>query len=89
MDTVRLARALYRELSTHRLDDLVRHLRIEPPDRHHRAMLDVQATAQVFQHLMAEGRHVGRWRTLHDLDRVGGLAPKRLTARAGDQIELF
>ncbi|MEV0623686.1 3'-5' exonuclease [Nonomuraea sp. NPDC050404] len=89
LDTVRLARALYPELPSHRLDDLVRYLRIEPPARRHRAMPDVQATARIFEHLVAEGGRAGRWRTLFDLDRVGGLAPKRLPSSAGVQAGLF
>ncbi|MGP3912994.1 3'-5' exonuclease [Nonomuraea sp. 10N515B] len=89
LDTVRLARALYPELASHRLDDLVRYLRIEPPMRRHRAMPDVQVTARVFERLVAEGGRTKRWHTLFDLDRVGGLAPKRLIAPAGVQAGLF
>ncbi|MFC5828769.1 PolC-type DNA polymerase III [Nonomuraea insulae] len=89
LDTVRLARALYPELPSHRLDVLVRHLRIEPPVRRHRAMPDVQATARVFERLVAEGGRTNRWRTLFDLDRVGGLAPKRLASPDGVQAGLF
>nr|SBO94263.1 DNA polymerase III epsilon subunit-related protein MSMEG4261 [Nonomuraea gerenzanensis] len=89
LDTVRLARALYPELPSHRLDDLVRYLRVEPPARRHRAMPDVRATARIFERLVAEGGRAGRWRTLLDLDRVGGLAPKRLPSSAGAQAGLF
>ncbi|MEV4571523.1 3'-5' exonuclease [Nonomuraea sp. NPDC049419] len=89
LDTVRLARALYPELPSHRLDDLIRYLRIEPPGRRHRAMPDVQVTAQVFAHLVAEGGRTGHWRTLFDLDRVGGQAPKRLASPGGVQAGLF
>ncbi|MGW3351751.1 3'-5' exonuclease [Nonomuraea rubra] len=89
LDTVRLARALYPELPSHRLDDLIRFLRIEPPGRRHRAMPDVQVTARVFERLVTEGGRTGRWRTLSDLDRVGGLAPKRLAPPGGVQVGLF
>ncbi|TDC08095.1 3'-5' exonuclease [Nonomuraea longispora] len=89
LDTVRLARALYPELPSHRLDGLMRYLRIEPPGRRHRAMPDVQVTARVFELLMAEGGRTGRWCTLFDLDRVGGLAPKRLASPVGVQVGLF
>ncbi|GAA3654700.1 hypothetical protein GCM10022224_017140 [Nonomuraea antimicrobica] len=89
LDTVRLARVLYPELLSHRLDDLVRYLRIEPPVRRHRAMPDVRATARVFERLVAGGGRTGRWRTLFDLDRVGGLAPKRLASPDGVQAGLF
>ncbi|MBB5781738.1 3'-5' exonuclease [Nonomuraea jabiensis] len=89
LDTVRLARALYPELPSHRLDDLMRYLRIKPPGRRHRAMPDVQVTARVFERLVAEGGRSGRWRTLSDLDRVGGLAPKRLASPGGVQVGLF
>ncbi|MFC4016207.1 PolC-type DNA polymerase III [Nonomuraea purpurea] len=89
LDTVRLARVLYPELPSHRLDDLVRYLRVEPPARRHRAMPDVQATARVFERLVTEGGRTGCWRQLFDLDRFGGLAPKRLTSSAGVQVGLF
>lgn len=89
LDTVRLARVLYLELPSHRLDDLVRYLRIEQPVRRHRAMPDVQVTARVFERLVVEGGRGGRWRTLMDLDRVGGLAPKRLASSKGVQVGLF
>ncbi|MEV4173316.1 3'-5' exonuclease [Nonomuraea sp. NPDC049709] len=89
LDTVRLARALYPELSSHRLDALVRYLRIEPPARRHRAMPDVLATACLFERLVADGGRTGRWRALGDLDRVGGLAPRRPASRAGVQAGLF
>jgi DNA polymerase-3 subunit epsilon len=89
LDTVRLARALYPELSSHRLDDLVRCLRIESPVRRHRVMPDVQATARVFERLVAEGGQAGRWHTLFDLDRIGGLVPKRLASPDGVQAGMF
>jgi DNA polymerase-3 subunit epsilon len=77
------------ELSSHGLDDLVRHLRLTPPVRRHRAMPDVLVTVQVFEHLVAEGMRVGRWKALHDLDRFGGLAAKSPAAPEGAQANLF
>ncbi|TMR22479.1 3'-5' exonuclease [Nonomuraea turkmeniaca] len=89
LDTVRLARVVYPELSSHRLDHLVRHLRLTPPVRRHRAMSDVLVTVQVFQRLLAEGALAGHWKALHDLDRSGGLAARGVAAPGEAQTRLF
>ncbi|MEV4116773.1 3'-5' exonuclease [Nonomuraea sp. NPDC049695] len=88
LDTVRLARALYPELSSHNLDTLLRFVNIPRPIDRHRAMPDVEATARLFRRLLADGQQAG-WRTLHHLEAIAGLAPKKLPAPAGDQEELF
>ncbi|WP_188196649.1 3'-5' exonuclease [Nonomuraea sp. SYSU D8015] len=88
LDTVRLARVLYPELTSHSLDALLCFLRIPRPIDRHRAMPDVEATAEVFRRLLADGQKAG-WRTLHRLEVVAGLAPKKLRAPEGDQEELF
>lgn len=88
LDTVRLARALYPELSSHNLDALLRFLHIPRPINRHRAMPDVEATAQLFRRLLADGQETG-WRTLHCLEATAGLPPKKLPTPAGDQEELF
>lgn len=89
LDTVRLARVVYPQLPSHRLDEVLRHLRIVPPGRRHRAMPDVEATAQVFERLLADGARAGHWRRLHDLDRLGGFAAKRPVIPTGVQTGLF
>ncbi|MFI6883742.1 PolC-type DNA polymerase III [Streptosporangium canum] len=89
LDTVRLARITYPELSSHSLDALLRYLRIPPPHGRHRAMPDVEATAQVLRRILCDGSASGRWRALHELDADGGLPPKRLLAGEGSQEELF
>ncbi|WP_433259371.1 3'-5' exonuclease (plasmid) [Streptosporangium sp. CA-135522] len=89
LDTVRLARLIYPELSSHRLDALLRYLRIPMPVDRHRAMPDVQATAQVLRRILCDGSASGRWRALHELDADGGRPPKRLLAGEGSQAELF
>ncbi len=73
LDTVRLARRAFPDLSSHRLDALLDHLSIPHPAGRHRAMPDVEVTAQLFIRLIARGP----WSTLSDLRSDGGF-----TARA-------
>lgn len=89
LDTVRLARAVYPELSSHGLDALMRYLRIPVPVNRHRAMPDVRVTIQVLRHILAENATAGRWAGLHAMDLVAGLPPKRLPALDGIQDKLF
>ncbi|WP_424534353.1 PolC-type DNA polymerase III [Sphaerisporangium viridialbum] len=89
LDTVRLARLSYPELSSHSLDQVLRLLRIPVPPSRHRAMPDVEVTAEVLRRMLAENTGSGRWRTLHALDRDAGVPPKRLPTSAGSQQELF
>jgi DNA polymerase III subunit epsilon len=86
LDTVRLARAVFPDLYSHRLDVLINHLGIRRPIDRHRAMPDVEITVAVFSRILAEGASTGRWRTLRQV-REDGL----YGARAGrpEQEALF
>ncbi|MFF0413448.1 PolC-type DNA polymerase III [Kitasatospora sp. NPDC004745] len=79
LDTERLAKAVLPGLGTYRLDNLLGYYGIPRPADRHRAMPDVEVTAQVLARLLADGCAAGRWRTLLDLDAAAGLQPKRLT----------
>lgn len=89
LDTVRLARRAYPELSSHRLDALLWLLDIPyPPDRH-RAMPDVEATVKVFCRVLDEGANAGLWSSLHAIDQAAGRPPAVVTAPAAVQESLF
>ncbi|HEV7933178.1 MAG TPA: 3'-5' exonuclease [Actinomadura sp.] len=90
LDTVRLARMAYPELSSHRLDELLRFLHLPHPPNRHRAMPDVEATVAVFRRVIADGTAAGHWSTLHDLDKTAGIPPK-VSAKADtdEQESLF
>jgi DNA polymerase-3 subunit epsilon len=76
LDTVRLARVIYPDLDTHRLDALLHHLQIHrPPDRH-RALPDVEATAKVFERIIADGTRAGTWRSVAELRSDAGYTPR-------------
>ncbi|MEU1284501.1 3'-5' exonuclease [Kitasatospora sp. NPDC005856] len=79
LDTVRLAKAVLPGLGTYRLDNLLGYYGILRPADRHRAMPDVEVTAQLLARLLADGCAAGRWRTLLDLDSTAGLQPKRLS----------
>jgi DNA polymerase III subunit epsilon len=81
LDTVRLARAVYPDLPSHRLDVLLDHMRIARPAGRHRAMPDVQATAELFVRLIEAGSAAGLWHTLADLSAAAGLAAKATQPR--------
>ena len=53
LDTLTLARAMYPELSNHRLSTLIKHLNI-PLLHHHRAVDDAKATADMFLKMLEE-----------------------------------
>jgi DNA polymerase III subunit epsilon len=72
LDTVRLARLAYPQLSSHSLDSVLAHLDIKVPPGRHRAMPDVEVTATVFARILADGPAQGSWRTLADVRRAGG-----------------
>jgi DNA polymerase III subunit epsilon len=76
VDTVRLARVAYPDLPSHRLDVLIHHLGIAWPADRHRAMPDVEVTAEVFRRIVEHGASTGRWRTLRQLRADGGYAAK-------------
>jgi DNA polymerase III epsilon subunit-like protein len=61
--TVKLARRAWPELDSHRLDTVLRFLRIAIPSGRHRAMPDAELTVQVFCHGLAAGADRGLWPT--------------------------
>jgi DNA polymerase III subunit epsilon len=71
LDTVRLARIVYPDLFSHRLDVLINHLGIPRPVDRHRALPDVEITVEVFRRLITEGARAGRWRTLRQVREHG------------------
>ena len=74
IDTLAMARAVIPHLPSHKLDTITAHYRIPPvPDRH-RAMADVELTAQIFTRLLADGAQAGCWQDLPSLDRAAGRA---------------
>lgn len=76
LDTVRLARIAYPDLPSHRLDELIHHLRLRRSAGRHRAMPDVELTAEVFRRITDHGAATGRWRTLRQLRTDGGYQAK-------------
>jgi DNA polymerase III epsilon subunit-like protein len=67
LDTVRLARVIYPDLPSHRLDVLINHLGIPRPADRHRALPDVEITVEVFTRIIEQGSQAGRWRTLRQI----------------------
>jgi DNA polymerase-3 subunit epsilon len=82
--TVKLSRAAFPELASHRLDAVLRFLGIPVPADRHRAMPDTELTVQVLQAALAEGRERRLWATLRDLDAAAGIAPRPAANRAGN-----
>jgi DNA polymerase-3 subunit epsilon len=81
IDTLAMARTAIPHLVSHKLDSLVEHYRLAPhPDRH-RAMADVELTAEIFIRLLADGVSAGYWQDLATLDAAAGRAPARVPAR--------
>ena len=76
LDTVRLARVVYPDLPSHRLDVLIHHLGLTWPADRHRAMPDVEITAEVFRRVVEHGASTGRWHTLRQLRTDGGYPAK-------------
>jgi len=76
LDTVRLARVVYPDLRSHRLDALIHHLRIPRAADRHRALPDVMVTADVLRRMVEHGASTRRWRTLRDLRADGGYPAK-------------
>jgi len=83
LDTMRLAKDLYPALPRHTLDELLAHLKIPMPRNRHRAMPDVQATVEVFIHLIRGG--IG-WPDLRHLRAIAG---HRAKAAQPEQGSLF
>jgi DNA polymerase III epsilon subunit-like protein len=88
--TVKLSRAAFPELPSHRLDAVLAHLGIAVPAGRHRAMPDAELTVRVLQRAVAEGDQRGLWPELRHLDAAGGIIPRYVRAGAtGDQDTLF
>jgi DNA polymerase III subunit epsilon len=71
LDTLRLARAVYPALTSHRLDAVAAHLRLAVPAGRHRALPDVELTAAVFGRLLIDGAAARLWRSLRQVTQVG------------------
>lgn len=82
IDTVRLARNLYPELPKHGLDALLQHLDIPMPPNRHRAMADVQLTAELFMRMASDS-------TWHDLAELRRIAAYAAEAAQPEQRSLF
>jgi|SRR5215217_3009001 len=82
LDTVRLARIVYPELSQHRLDNVLSHLNIAAPVPRHRAMPDTQATAELFIRIVEDGAERGLWSTLEQLMSAGSIPAKLVKLEA-------
>ncbi len=76
LDTLKLAKQVIRGMSSYGLDALLRYYGIPQPCGRHRAMPDVEVTAELFRRLLTSGIQVGEWSTLLDLDTTAGLQPK-------------
>jgi DNA polymerase-3 subunit epsilon len=84
--TVRLSRAAFPELPSHRLDTVLRFLSIPIPASRHRAMPDAELTVAVLQQALAAGHERHLWATLHDLDTIAGIFPRPAANRADDPL---
>lgn len=81
----RLAKQVLPDLTSHRLDEVVRHYAIPPhPDRH-RALADCELTLSVLAHLMSECGRYSAFDRRHILARA--TVPSR--ANRATQLELF
>jgi DNA polymerase III epsilon subunit-like protein len=86
LDTLKLARVLYPQLPSHKLDALLAHLGIPQPPGRHRALPDVRVTAEAFRRMIANAGTSRTWASLRDLRRTGlVVAP----ANRPQQGELF
>lgn len=72
IDTIKLARSVWPGLSSYSLDHLIVHLGIPRPAQRHRAMPDVEVTAQLLARLINDGH----WSTLEEVTRISGLVPR-------------
>jgi DNA polymerase III epsilon subunit-like protein len=86
IDTLRLARVAFPGLDTHRLDALLHHLHVPRPADRHRALADVEATAQVFARIIDEGIRARIWRSVAALRDDAGY---RARAAEPEQGTLF
>ncbi|GGO42567.1 hypothetical protein GCM10012287_03750 [Streptomyces daqingensis] len=67
LDTIRMAKSALPGLSSYGLDALLDHTGLPRPSRRHRAMPDVEATARLFQLLLAELARAAKVRSLTEL----------------------
>lgn len=86
LDTVRLARAVYPNLTSHTLNMLIDHLEIARLSGRHRALPDVAVTAAVFCRILAQADRDRLWSTLYEVWTVGGIKAK---ANRPQQDSLF
>ncbi|MFE5592918.1 PolC-type DNA polymerase III [Streptomyces sp. NPDC056549] len=84
LDTLRLAKAVMPGLGSYGLDALLGHYGILKPAGRHRAMPDVEVTAQLLARLLDDGCADGRWSTLLELDIAAGSQPNRRPLAAPD-----
>ncbi|MEU5257118.1 3'-5' exonuclease [Streptomyces longwoodensis] len=90
LDTLRLAKAVVPVLGSYGLDSLLGYYGIPRPAGRHRAMPDVEVTAQVLIRLLDDGCAAGRWSSLLELDMAAGLRPiQQSPAAAAEQGALF
>lgn len=82
---MRLARAVFPELASHKLNVLLRYLSIPRPRDRHRAMPDAELTVAVFARVLTAGAG-RRWSTLLDLDAAAGIFPRPSRAGAADVL---
>ncbi|WP_280247439.1 MULTISPECIES: 3'-5' exonuclease [Nocardia] len=82
LDTVRLARDLYPDLSKHSLDQLARYLSIPTPPDRHRALADARLTAEIFIRMVSES-------TWMNLDHMRAIAGYTRPAPLPEQTTLF
>jgi DNA polymerase-3 subunit epsilon len=87
IDTVAMGRAVVPGLDSYRLDALLARYQIPVPADRHRAMPDVEVTAELFFRLLAEGAAHGCWRDLPALERAAGRA-RAVRPGTGEQLEL-
>jgi len=73
---VKLGRVLYPQLPSHKLDTLLAHLGIPQPPGRHRALPDVQVTAELFCQMLAYADTSLTWASLRDMRRAGLVVAK-------------
>lgn len=72
IDTIKLARTVLPGLPSYSLDHLMAYLGVPRPGRRHRALPDVEVTAQLFTRLINDRD----WSILQEVTKVSGLVPR-------------
>lgn len=67
IDTVPMARALYKDLSNYKLGTLAKYLKL-PPFQHHRAVDDAQALGEIFRRMLRDLTEEGKVRTIRQIN---------------------